>query len=164
MKDTRWEAHMMHELAQIHMAMKNYSEAKKIAQESAALMQGLQDKLEEGRFLDTVTQIAMERNDLETVHQTVNEQRALFQQSGDRSSEASCLLTTAACIAASKPDEALGMVEEALEIFKGIGDLRGCARAYKVYANFFKMKGDLESALRAAEDMRKQLKLTGDQA
>merc|ERR1740117_2483285 len=56
------------------------------------------------------------------------------------------------------------MVKEALEISQEIDDLRGCARAYKVYAGLYRMQGDYESALAAAEDMRAQMKLTGDKA
>merc|ERR1719482_1823585 len=107
-------------VGQVHILMRNYGEATKIGQESAGLMQGIQDKLEEAILLNTVGESACEQYDYESVLQTTQEQRALFQQAGDKSREASCLLASASCIFDQRFEEAVAMVHEAMDIFEEI--------------------------------------------
>merc|ERR1712106_869319 len=63
-----------------------------------------------------------------------------------------------------KFEEALDMVKEALEICQEIYDIRGCAKVHQVYAGLYQAKGDYESALQSAEDMRAQMQLLDDKA
>jgi len=164
LKDARFEAHMMRQVGQVHIVMRNYDEATKIGQESAGMMQGIQDKQEEALLLNTIGEAACEQYDYETVFQTTQEQRALFQQAGDRSREASCLLASASCIMDTRYEEALDMVQEAMEIFADIKEERGVARAYRNLAVMYKARGDYESALSAAQNMRDKMILVDDKA
>lgn len=154
----------MRQVAQVHILMQSYDEATKIGQESAGLMQGIQDKEEEAILLNTVGEAACEQYDWETVLQTTQEQRALFHQVGDRSREASCLLASASCIMDTRYEDALAMVQEAMDIFEDIKEERGVARCYKNFAVMHKAQGDYESAMSAAQNMRDKMNFLNDKA
>merc|ERR1719506_3165741 len=105
-------------------------------------------------LMNTIGEAACEQFDYETVFRVTQEQRALFQQAGNRSREASCLLASASCIFDHRFEEAIAMVNEAMDIFEEIKEERGLARAQRNLAVMYKSRGDYESALMAAEKMR----------
>ena len=56
------------------------------------------------------------------------------------------------------------MVQEAMDIFEDLKEERGMARCYRNYAIMYKGKGDYESALRSASNMREKMAIVGDKA
>merc|ERR1719482_1227582 len=96
---------------------------------------------------------------------TANEQRALFQQSGDRSREAFTLMSLASCQSLEgKIEEAFDMLREAKEIGEEISDRRIVGRSCNIVAELYVARGQLEKALVAGEEYRAAMRETGDQA
>eukprot|EP00439_Symbiodinium_sp_Y106_P013996 s3779_g2.t1 len=79
----------------------------------------LKDKHSEALAMNFITQVAIAKNDYDKATQTAQEQAAMFAESGDKSKEASCLLTVATIFGTEgKMDDALRVAKEAQELFQ----------------------------------------------
>lgn len=163
LQDKKWEANMLHNVAQVALRDHNLEKASEAIQDSALLFQELGDQPQRAVVLTTAMEIFMERNDLPEALEIAEEVRYIYREEGIRKSEAeACLLVSQVHLSRKDTERALHFAKEAQVIFQEEGDKRGEGQAWGLIVEVRRTAGDEDEAVRAARTAQALYHQAGD--
>eukprot|EP00913_Durusdinium_trenchii_P027978 g26232.t1 len=165
-KDKRGQVMALSTLANSYCAKGDYEAAVPLIEETREIIQSLDDTRWEASILHQLASVHMLReSSLQDLKDRHSEALAMnyITQTGDKSKEASCLLTVATVHGTEgRLDDALRVAKEAQELFQEKKDRSGEARALNVLADIYCDLREVEQAVALAKEMRAKLQETGD--
>jgi len=153
--DRKFEANMIHTIAQIHLAEEAYTRALDWCKDAVALCKDIGDKQQHALVLHTLSNVNIGLKEFREAVKTAAESRDIFRKRGHRRGHAySCLACCHAYTARGEHNRAISMTKEAQKIFSEEKHLKGEADALAMLAEVYLMKGNSQKCLIAAKEAR----------
>jgi len=151
--DRKFEATVLHTLAQIHLLEKRHSDAKNAVQDAIDIARKEGDVEQQAVLLQTLSSVHVGLGEQRDAVKVVLEARDIFRKSGHKSGHAySCLACCHAYSARGEFNRAVSMCKEALKIFAGEQRRKGQGEALAMLAEVYLMKGSMDKCTATAEE------------
>eukprot|EP00440_Ansanella_granifera_P037552 gb/GFBE01040744.1/.p1 GENE.gb/GFBE01040744.1/~~gb/GFBE01040744.1/.p1 ORF type:complete len:827 (+),score=230.53 gb/GFBE01040744.1/:1-2481(+) len=161
--DKKWEANMLHNVAQAYLRQRDLEPALKAITESSALLDDLGQQLLRSMVLQTAIEILMAKGDATAALEVTKEIQRISKDLGKPSRQANAMLMEAQVyFATGNCEQALRVTQEAQALFQQYKDKKGEGLCWSVIADVRKSMGEQGDALRASRTTQALYQQVGD--